>query len=182
MLVKQLLVNSVFFVVYPCVLCYRCYNSRRWTLWTECSEKDDFAQFVEYSREEEELLRHGMIRGRMIVQKEIVLSGASEEELSNSYRKYDNVDDCVVAVEQSPLAGQDNPSECVPLNLSKDSEGLDNEEISLSEYRREERTNVDTVLSSSEEDGDDDEIRLIPSPSSKASGASLRIIAEALIK
>uniref|UniRef100_A0A182LZ84 Uncharacterized protein n=1 Tax=Anopheles culicifacies TaxID=139723 RepID=A0A182LZ84_9DIPT len=176
---KQLLVNGVFFVVYPCVLLYRWYNSRRWTLWTECSEKDDIMQFVDYSREEEELLRHGMIRGRMIVQTEIVLSGALEDELSSSYEKYDNV---VVGVVKQPLGEENNPSECVPLNLSKDGEGLDNEELILPEYRREERTKMDTTLSSAEEDGDDDEIRLIPSPSSRANDTSLRVIAETLIK
>ncbi|XP_053660137.1 uncharacterized protein LOC128709178 [Anopheles marshallii] len=165
--VKQLAVNGVFFIVYPCVLCYRCYASIRWTLWTECSETEDFAQYVEYSREEQELLRDGMIRGRMIVQREIVLTAAREDELS-CYRKYD---DCVVAVEKEPLEERTNPSECEPLNLSKDGEGLNNEEMLLLEHPREDATKRNTTVSSSEEEGDGDEISLIPQPS-KACDAS----------
>uniref|UniRef100_A0A182R5L2 Uncharacterized protein n=1 Tax=Anopheles funestus TaxID=62324 RepID=A0A182R5L2_ANOFN len=166
---KQLLVNGVFFIVYPCVLCYRWYLSKRWKLWTEYSEKDDFARYVEYSREEEELLRHGMIRGRMIVQKEIVLTDTMEDELS-SYRKYDDVDDCVIAVEKGPLEAQSNPSECEPLNLSKD--GVNNEEIILMECPREDSSKLDTNLSSSEEERDDDEISLIPQSSKTYQDAS----------
>ncbi|XP_050071067.1 uncharacterized protein LOC126559015 [Anopheles maculipalpis] len=167
---NQLLVNGVFFIVYPCVLGFRWYTSpNRATLWTECCvEKDEFERYVEYSREEEDLLRHGMIRGRIIIQKEIVLAGASEDD-GSSYRKYDNADDCIVGVEREPRSNERNEqSKCEPLNLSKDGEGCDlnNEENVFMQQCREDPTRVNTFHTSTEEEGDDDEIRLIP-PSSR---------------
>ncbi|XP_052891069.1 uncharacterized protein LOC128299218 [Anopheles moucheti] len=175
--VKQLSVNAVFFIVYPCVLCYRWKTSNRWTLWTECSETEDFAQYVEYSREEEELLRHGMIRGRMIVQKEIVLAGGREDE-QPCYRKYDDVDDCVVAVEKEPLERRTNPTECEPLNLSRDGEGMNNEEILLLKYPREDAPKRNAIFPSGEEEGNGEEISLISQPS-KACDASSPALAGA---
>ncbi|XP_035895310.1 uncharacterized protein LOC118504651 [Anopheles stephensi] len=172
---KQLLVNGVFFLAYPCVLCFRWYSANRGTMWTECTvERDEFERYVEYSREEEDLLRHGMIRGRMIIQKEIVLTGGSEHDDGSSYRKYDAVDECVVAVERDEPESDEQryQSKCEPLNLSKDGDnGCDLiDEVPMQQCRQN-TARMDSFHSSSEEQGDDDEISLI-SPTAREYGDS----------
>ncbi|XP_040153003.1 uncharacterized protein LOC120894471 [Anopheles arabiensis] len=166
---KQLLVNSVFFVVYPCVLGARWYPAnRQWSLWTE-DEKDKTDAYVQYSREEEELLRHGMLRGRMIVQKEIVLPTDSipEEDEPSTYKTYGMVDDCVVAVNEDEPCNERNysPKSCEPLNLSRDGEVIDlNDEDNILQKQpvKTAMESMDSSASSSEAE-DHDNVRLIQS-------------------
>ncbi|XP_053672044.1 uncharacterized protein LOC128722211 [Anopheles nili] len=151
---KQLLVNSLFFVVYPFVLCVRWCRSSQWTEWTE-SERDIFELNLDRSRGEEELLRSGLLRGRMIIQKEIVLMDGSEAD-APTYRSYDGVDECVVDVEVQPTTKDD----CDPLDLSKQSA---NEKLqkTFTKPTSKQAMAMESHSSNSDGEGDGDETHLI---------------------
>uniref|UniRef100_A0A182KEW6 Uncharacterized protein n=1 Tax=Anopheles christyi TaxID=43041 RepID=A0A182KEW6_9DIPT len=165
---KQLLVNGVFFVVYPVVLCARWYaTNRQWSLWTE-DEGGNSEGHVQYSRDEEELLRNGMLGGRMIVQKEIVLAvGGTTEEKPSMYKTHNKVENCTVSVDDESSNERNYASKpCEPLNLSKDGEGedLNSEKLFLLEPMEKRVENMDSFSSNSEVD-DDYSIRQIISSS-----------------
>uniref|UniRef100_A0A182QEA0 Uncharacterized protein n=1 Tax=Anopheles farauti TaxID=69004 RepID=A0A182QEA0_9DIPT len=168
--VKQLLVNALFFVVYPFVLCGKWYASNRWKFQDQTDgEWDIFEQYVEYTEEEAQLLRNGMLRGRMIIQTEIVLTDPADDDDQPSYKRYDEVDDeGVVGVETKPMSnGEDYATKCEPLNLSKDAD-----DVAPS-------SDGSLLYVSSEEEANDDRMRLIqPSlrtsdgPPSSSTGAN----------
>uniref|UniRef100_A0A182IWG3 Uncharacterized protein n=1 Tax=Anopheles atroparvus TaxID=41427 RepID=A0A182IWG3_ANOAO len=110
---QRLLVNFVFFLVYPFVLLWRWYRAGEWTDWTDV-EKDMYEQNVEHG--EDELLRRGALRGRMIIQKQILLNPeASDEEKAN--------DGFVETRAFHPDDGNElTGEEDLPLNLSKDAD------------------------------------------------------------
>ncbi|KFB38411.1 hypothetical protein ZHAS_00005771 [Anopheles sinensis] len=118
--VKQLAVNLVFFLVYPFILLWRWYRSSEWTAWTDV-EKDLFEQHVELG--EDELLRRGSLRGRMIIQKEIVVSPAAATEENVPFERYERAEE--EFVETGTVysnSGAELHDEEMPLNLSKGNE------------------------------------------------------------
>ncbi|XP_052863343.1 uncharacterized protein LOC128269981 [Anopheles cruzii] len=110
---KQFLVNLVFFLVYPPILL------QRWCQSEFCQRSTDTEDdIIELAIDdgEDELLRRGMLRGRMIVQKEIILNDGREDEF---YRRYDDMDNDA-AQESYPGTPLIRSPSGEPLNLSKD--------------------------------------------------------------
>ncbi|XP_058118408.1 uncharacterized protein LOC131289767 [Anopheles ziemanni] len=118
--VTQLAVNLVFFLVYPVVLLWRWYHSSEWTAWTDV-EKDLFEQHIDLG--EDELLRCGSLRGRMIIQKEIVVCPTAATDESEPFERYERADE--EFVEPGTIysnSGAELNDEELPLNLSKGNE------------------------------------------------------------
>ncbi|XP_035773852.1 uncharacterized protein LOC118456859 [Anopheles albimanus] len=131
--VKQFLVNFIFFLVYPGVLAYRCYQAEARHGWVQ--EDDDLVELiVDKGLGEDELLRRGKLRGRMIIQKQIILNDSQEEDLEVTQGAVPEDDDDETeedSFELSVQGGRNDDEEDEedngsyeesekPLNLSKD--------------------------------------------------------------
>ncbi|XP_058055695.1 uncharacterized protein LOC131207103 [Anopheles bellator] len=160
---KQFLVNLVFFLVYPPILLHRWCQSEFCQSSTDT--EDDIIELA-IDDGDDELLRRGMLRGRMIVQKEIILNDGREDEL---YRRYNDVDNDTVQERYDETHLIRSPSG-EPLNLSKDHDPMESRAGKILASTE----SIDSVSTDSSEDelGANDEILLMQQRSSFRSAIS----------